>query len=112
MHSMSERRSADGALCVGLMAGTSLDGIDAALVRIDGHARDARIELLAFATTPYPDAIRAELLALYDDQTNALARLSSLNVVIGERFAEATLAICAEGGVDHQREFGCGRLCG
>jgi len=88
------------ALCVGLMAGTSLDGIDAALVRIDGHARDAKVELLAFTTTPYPNAVRAELLALYDDQTNALARLSSLNVVIGALFAEATLAICAEGGID------------
>ena len=88
------------ALCVGLMAGTSLDGIDAALVRIDGHARDARLDLLAFATTPYPDAVRAELLALYDDQTDALARLSSVNVAIGELFADATLAICAEGGVD------------
>ncbi|MGN6485636.1 MAG: anhydro-N-acetylmuramic acid kinase [Thermomicrobiales bacterium] len=93
---MPERPS----LCVGLMAGTSLDGIDAALVRIDGHARDAQLDLLAFATTPYPEAVRAELLALYDDQTDALARLSSLNVAIGELFADATLAICAEGGVD------------
>ncbi|MGN6030769.1 MAG: anhydro-N-acetylmuramic acid kinase [Thermomicrobiales bacterium] len=92
---MPERPS----LCVGLMAGTSLDGIDAALVRIAGHARDAQLELLAFATTPYPEAVRAELLALYDDQTDALARLSSLNVAIGELFADATLAICAEGGV-------------
>ncbi|MGC4189806.1 MAG: anhydro-N-acetylmuramic acid kinase, partial [Thermomicrobiales bacterium] len=84
----------------GLMAGTSLDGIDAALVRIDGHARDARIDLLAFATTPYPETVRTELLALYEDQTNALARLSSLNVVIGEIFAGAALAICTKGRID------------
>lgn len=92
------------ARCVGLMAGTSLDGIDAALVRIEGHARDAVIELLAFDTTPYPDAIRDELLTLYDDQTSGrphvLARVSSLNMLIGELFAEATLAICAKGGID------------
>ena len=97
---MPERPATEAALCVGLMAGTSLDGIDAALVRIEGHAREARIELLAFATTPYPDAVRAELLALYEDETHALARISSLNVVIGELFAAATLVICAEGGVD------------
>jgi len=88
------------ALCVGLMSGTSLDGIDAALVRITGHAQDAQLDLLAFATTPYPDDLRRELLALYDDQTHALARIASLNVVIGDLFAEATLAICAEAGVD------------
>ncbi|MGB3329467.1 MAG: anhydro-N-acetylmuramic acid kinase [Thermomicrobiales bacterium] len=99
-HPPASSPAPDDALCVGLMAGTSLDGIDAALVRIAGHARDAHLELIAFATTPYPDAVRTELLALYEDQANALARLSSLNVVIGELFAEATLAICAEAGVD------------
>lgn len=100
MRSVTERIAGEDALCVGLMAGTSLDGIDAALVRISGHARQASIDLLAFATTPYPEAVRTELLALYEDQTDALARLSSLNVVIGEHFADATLAICAEAGID------------
>jgi anhydro-N-acetylmuramic acid kinase len=88
------------ALCVGLISGTSVDGIDAALVRITGHAQDAAIELIAFDTYPYPDDIRAELLALYEDQANAIARLSSLNVVIGRLFAQATLDICAVASVD------------
>ena len=50
------------------MSGTSLDGIDVAIVRIAGHARAARIELVAFDTVPYPAEVRTELLALYDDQ--------------------------------------------
>lgn len=43
---------------IGLMSGTSLDGIDAALVRTDG---ERRVEPLAFVTIPYEDGFRAEL---------------------------------------------------
>jgi anhydro-N-acetylmuramic acid kinase len=89
-----------GALCVGLISGTSVDGIDAALVRIDGHAQQAKIDLIAFETFPYPAEVRAELLALYEDQTSAIARLSSMNVVIGELFAQATLDICDKANID------------
>lgn len=55
-------------LAVGLMSGTSLNGMDAALVRFDGptHAR-----LLAFASRPYDGAERAELLALLEAGTPA-----------------------------------------
>jgi anhydro-N-acetylmuramic acid kinase len=81
------------------MSGTSVDGIDAALCRIDGHAREATVDLLAFRTTPYPAEIRQDLLHLYDDQTAAVQRMSSLNMVVGGLFGDAVLAICAEGGV-------------
>jgi anhydro-N-acetylmuramic acid kinase len=87
-------------ICVGLISGTSLDGIDVAVCRIDGHAQDAKIDLLAFDTIPYPDAVRAELLRLYDDQSNALARISSLNVIVGECFADAASTVLSEDGID------------
>ncbi|MCO5218950.1 MAG: anhydro-N-acetylmuramic acid kinase [Thermomicrobiales bacterium] len=41
-------------LTIGLMSGTSLDGIDVAICHIAGHAQQARIELLGFDTVPYP----------------------------------------------------------
>ena len=90
-------------LCLGMISGTSVDGIDVAVVRIDGHAREARVELLAFATVPYPDAVRAELLRLYDDQRNAVARLCSLNVLVGHCFAEAAATVLDETGIDPAR---------
>lgn len=54
------RKSSPGKplLSLGLMSGTSLDGVDAALVLTDGH----RVERCGLATTrPYPDALRASL---------------------------------------------------
>lgn len=89
-----------GALCIGLISGTSLDGIDVAVVRIDHPGKGAHPELVAFETVSYPVAVRAELLGLYDDQSNAVQRLCSLNVIVGECFAEATLAVCERAGIE------------
>jgi anhydro-N-acetylmuramic acid kinase len=87
-------------ICIGMISGTSVDGIDVAVCRINGHAQEAQIDLLAFDTVPYPDAVRAELLRLYDDQTDALARISSLNVIIGECFADAAMTVLSDAGID------------
>ncbi len=76
-------------LTIGMISGTSLDGIDVAVCRIDGHARDANIEVVAFDTVPYPATVRQELLDLYEDSGNAVARICSMNVVIGDAFADA-----------------------
>jgi anhydro-N-acetylmuramic acid kinase len=90
----------EGRLCVGLISGTSADGIDAALVRVTGAGADARLELTAFDSTPYPSDVRTELLALYaDDAPHAIARLCSLNALLGDLFAEAALAVCRRAGV-------------
>jgi anhydro-N-acetylmuramic acid kinase len=96
---MSDQASAP-AICIGLISGTSVDGVDVAIASIAGHAAGADARLLAFETIPYPAPVRAELLALYDDQANAVARLCSLNVVGGECFAEAALAVAQRAGID------------
>jgi anhydro-N-acetylmuramic acid kinase len=87
-------------ICIGLISGTSLDGIDVAVCRIDGHAQDATIDLLAFDTVAYPDAVRAELLRLYDEQENAVARVCALNVVVGKAFADAARTVLDGAGID------------
>lgn len=87
-------------ICVGMISGTSVDGIDVAVCRIDGHAREAKVDLRAFDTVPYPDAVRAELLRLYDDQSDALARISSLNAIVGECFADAAMTVLSGAGMD------------
>ena len=52
-------------LAVGLMSGTSVDGIDAALVELSGSGDGPKVKLLAFQNTPYPEAVREKIFALF-----------------------------------------------
>jgi hypothetical protein len=76
---------------VGLMAGTSLDGVDAALVRIEGAGDAIRVETLATHYQPYTPDERAGLLRLIESGT--LADLCAWDAYLGERFAQAALAV-------------------
>jgi len=90
-------------LALGLMAGTSLDGVDAALVRLSGRAARPRTDLLQFLTVPYPAALRERLLAAASGQATTAGELSELNVRVGEIFARAALAVCRQAGVRPER---------
>jgi anhydro-N-acetylmuramic acid kinase len=68
----------------GVMSGTSLDGIDVAIVDIRGK----RIETIAFRSTPYPKDVREALLDL-----SSVAEVSRLNFLLGELYAKAILAM-------------------
>lgn len=70
---------------IGLMSGTSCDGVDAALVRIKGTGPHLVMKLEHFATTPYSQGLRNRLLGTRFD-TQALAQL---NTELGEAFAKA-----------------------
>jgi len=76
-------------LVVGLMSGTSVDGIDAALVRIEGHGANARVELLAFATYPFPAELRAKVFRLFNPQEARVEAICQLDFLLGEVFAAA-----------------------
>ena len=83
---------------IGLMSGTSLDGIDAALVRLDGELSSLDWTLDAFATSPYAEARRRQI-ALAIEEGSA-ASLCRLHAQLGEWLADAALAVCAAGGID------------
>jgi anhydro-N-acetylmuramic acid kinase len=86
-------------LYLGLISGTSADGIDAALVRFE-----PRLEVVASSTTPYPEALRARLLALATrNAAIALDDYGALDVAVGRCFAEAALTLLRESGVDPKR---------
>jgi len=87
-----------GDLFVGLMSGTSIDGIDAALVRIDGDSRGAfQWSLLAFNTTTYDEGSREMILDVLEDGTPET--LCRLDASLGEWFAAAVRDVCEAGGV-------------
>jgi len=86
-------------LVIGLMSGTSVDGIDAALVRIHGGGPGVAVDLLAFATYPFEPAVREEIFRLFRPETSTVATVCHMNFVLGEVFAAAALRLMAETGV-------------
>jgi anhydro-N-acetylmuramic acid kinase len=75
---------------IGVMSGTSLDGIDVAIVDIDGK----KIDTIAFRSVPYPKAVRNALLG-----DLSAAEISRLNFLLGELYAQAILETCRRGDV-------------
>ncbi|NWF62219.1 MAG: anhydro-N-acetylmuramic acid kinase [Fischerella sp.] len=74
---------------IGLISGTSVDGIDAALVDISGTDFDLKVELLAGATYPYPDEMRECILAVCAGKAISMAELAELDDAIAIAFAQA-----------------------
>jgi anhydro-N-acetylmuramic acid kinase len=73
------------------MSGTSLDGIDVAIIDIRGARRIATV---ALRTTPYPARVREALLGVLD-----AAAISRLSFLLGELYARAVRATCARSGI-------------
>ena len=76
----------------GVMSGTSLDGIDVAVVEIQGR----RVESVGFQSTPYPESVRAAILAVSGGAglqacPAATREISRLNFQLGELYARAVL---------------------
>ncbi|HTP40809.1 MAG TPA: anhydro-N-acetylmuramic acid kinase [Nitrospiria bacterium] len=88
---------------VGLMSGTSMDGIDAALVDIGGTPGHPSLRLLAFQTTPYAKELRTRLLRLSSGEPVTVADVCRLNARLGEEFAAAALRIIRRAGVSKSR---------
>ena len=78
---------------MGLMSGTSVDGVDACLARLEFVAGKLRYEILATYTQDMPDELRARLLKCMADKTMPLEELCALNVAVGELFAETALGL-------------------
>ena len=75
------------------MSGTSLDGIDVAVVDIEGRGYTKKIDVVATSATAYPKAVREALLGVSNAMTHT-ATVSRLNALLGELYAEAFLATC------------------
>lgn len=86
-------------LVVGLMSGTSVDGIDAALVRIEGPAEAPRAALLAFENAPYPKEVREKIFGLFQTEKATVDKVGEMNFLLGELFAEAALAVVRKAGL-------------
>lgn len=85
-----------GSLYLGLISGTSADGIDAALVDFDHGAP----RLLHGLTHPWPEDLRREILSVAQGETRIdLDRLGRLDVAMGHGFADAALRLLRQAGM-------------
>ena len=82
-------RSGPAMIALGLMSGTSLDGIDVAVVRIVPSAQRYDLDLLHFETVPYAAALRDELLGALPPNAGSTAAIAHLHRALGSAFADA-----------------------
>ncbi|MFC1684738.1 anhydro-N-acetylmuramic acid kinase [Pseudomonadota bacterium] len=86
-------------LYIGLMSGTSMDGIDAALIQ----SSDSAIELIATHSLSWPEDIRQQLQTLATPGDNEIDRLGRLDAVAGDHFAQAALELLDNAGIAAHR---------
>ncbi len=75
------------------MSGTSVDGIDVAIVDIKEKPNGLRIKPVAFHSTPYPKLVREAILALSNSITHT-ATVARLNFLLGDLYAAAVHETC------------------
>ncbi|MDM8147727.1 anhydro-N-acetylmuramic acid kinase AnmK [Priestia megaterium] len=81
---------------VGLMSGTSLDGIDAALVQIEGSGYESKVKLLHFITVPFSPQLKKEIEQALSFEHSNVQLICSLNFKLGYAFADAVKKVCQE----------------
>ena len=76
---------------IGLISGTSTDGIDAALVDIKGKGLNSRLELIAYKTYSYPKGLKDRIIDV--STKGKVDEICHLNFYLGELFSDAAKAI-------------------
>jgi anhydro-N-acetylmuramic acid kinase len=85
-------------LAIGLMSGTSHDGVSAALVELDERANPPA-RLIAFQTFPYSSRLRKELMAASADEKIGAGAISTLNFALGHELGRAAIEVARHAGV-------------
>ncbi len=80
------------------MSGTSLDGIDVALVEISGEGFSQEVKPVAFRSVPYPRGVAQAVLGISNAEAQT-GRLSQLNFLLGKLFGEAVVETCRHEGI-------------
>jgi anhydro-N-acetylmuramic acid kinase len=87
---------------IGLMSGTSVDGIDAAVIEITKHEtkqQGINVKLLAFDNTPFPEHVRNQIFDLFNPAQATIDKVGLMNMWLGELYSQATLSILRKSGL-------------
>lgn len=85
---------------IGLMSGTSLDGLDIALCLVKNSGRATEIGLLNFVTLPYDNDFKADVKSIFSRKDADLEKVCLLNELIGIKHAEMILAALKQWGIE------------
>ncbi|WP_270344144.1 anhydro-N-acetylmuramic acid kinase AnmK [Bacillus mobilis] len=80
----------------GVMSGTSLDGIDVALVRIEGSGVESKVKPIHFTTVPFCNDMKNEIQQALSIENSNVQLICSLNFKLGLCFAGAVKEVCKE----------------
>lgn len=90
-------------LACGLMSGTSMDGVDAAIVKFDGSAESPIVELLGHGTVPYPEELRTSLADLTVGHDVTAEEMALLHTGVAVAFSAAFFDACRGAGVEAEK---------
>lgn len=99
MKDLSEVRRKPSRLVIGLMSGTSADGIDAVLAAISGSGETIRVRQLSFLFLPFAPRVRQRILEVAEGKLGGTRELCCLNFLLGKIYGDACLALCRQAGV-------------
>ena len=78
---------------IGLMSGTSVDGVDAALVLVSGNSKETKVDLVESACYPFSAELRQRIFDLFQPKTSRIDEVCQVNFLIGRAFAEAAITV-------------------
>ncbi len=81
------------------MSGTSADGIDVALVEMEERSQGLSINTLAYLNMPFAEEVREDIFELFGPPSATVDKICRMNVVLGEEFAYAALAVIQAAGL-------------
>lgn len=92
-------------IVIGLMSGTSADGVDAAICDISGAPPKLDAFFYAYTTTPYTPQERQAILDAYSPDTGRVDRLCQLNFMLGHKLAECAQGVAVISGWDDYEQY-------
>ncbi|MGO4347450.1 anhydro-N-acetylmuramic acid kinase [Paenibacillus sp. MCAF9] len=108
---MDKQSKVEATYLVGLMSGTSVDGIDAAVIKLSpmpDKEQGVEIELLAFENTAFPKQVRNAIFKLFDRANATIDKVGAMNMWLGELYAQATLSVIGKCGLEPSQIFAVG----
>lgn len=85
---------------VGLMSGTSADGVSTVLVEIKGYGLKTRLKVVSFRNYPYPPPLRRKIFELFDPETSNVEKICHMNFVLGHFFGHCVKRLVEESKLD------------